>query len=1017
MRYGILGSTRAWRIDGTEVPLGGRARRALLALLLLRPGESVSPDRLIDVLYGERPQKNPHHALQSQVSRLRADGIEIELGPTGYRLAVDPDDVDAHRFLRLAEQGRRALDTDPDRAAALLDEALGLWRGPALAEVDETHAVHLEERRVAAQEDRAEADLRRGAHRAAISALGELIERYPLRERLRGQLMRALAGDGRPAEALIVYEQTRTLLADELGADPSPELAALHQTLLRGEAVPRGHVPAVPLTSFVGRADDVDGVEELLGRARLVTLLGPGGVGKTRLAMEVARRRPSAWVAELAGAREGDDLAQAVLAALGVRAGAGIGGQDETAPLDRLVAALSEGPVLLVLDNCEQAVEGIARLAQRLLDACRDLRVLATSREPLAVTAEHLWPVKPLPSAEAVRLFTDRASAVRPGFAADEAVERICAALDGLPLAIELAAARTRTHETAELAARLADEDRFRLLSRGSRTADARHQTLRAVVRWSWDLLTDAERTMAARLTVFSGGATAGAAAEVCGLPDAEDLLDSLADKSLVEVASGRYRMLETIRAFCAEQEDLRKVRQAHAAHFLALAERADPHLRRATQLEWLARLPAEHDNLQAALRWAAESGQVSLGMRLVAAQVGYLWMRGMRVAATASAVALLEQAGPDPDPALGDDYLLCALIAASDRAGRAAWLACRPAAERLVLAGASGRRHPLVTFLWPMITAGSGDPAATLALLDRGSASEDPWERAAARLVWGYPRLAAGDLDAAGQEFEAALEMFRALGDRWGAGLALDSLAWLASTRGDLASALARTEEAIALAEQLGAEEDLADLLCNRGDYGTDLARRRADYERAAELARRTGTRTYLATALRGLGDVARQEGDLAGARKLYEQALERSDPQWVKNAGNQARLLVGLGRIAEAEGDRGTARSRYVEALEAATTSGGLSEGARAVEALAGLALPDAPEEAAVLLGAATVIRGVAVPGICDVAAGARQALGDDGFEAARRTGEGMSHVEALRAAGVREDVIEGSPVGRLQ
>ncbi|WP_214325953.1 ATP-binding protein [Nonomuraea sediminis] len=1013
MRYGILGSTRAWRTDGDEVPLGGRARRALLALLLVRPGQSVSPDRLIDVLYGERPQKNPHHALQSQVSRLRADGIEVELGPAGYRLAVDPEDVDAHRFLRLADQGRRALDTDPERAAALLDEALGLWRGPALAEVDETHAVHLEDRRVAAQEDRAEADLRRGAYRAAIAALGELIERHPLRERLRGQLMRALSGDGRPAEALVVYEQTRTLLADELGADPSPELMALHQTLLRGETVSRGHVPAPPLTSFVGRADDVDGVEELLERARLVTLLGPGGVGKTRLATEVARRRPSAWMAELAGAREGDDLAQAVLMALGVRAGTGIGGQDDTAPLDRLVAALSEGPALLVLDNCEQVVEGVARLAQRLLDACRDLRVLTTSREPLAVTAEHLWPVKPLPSAQAVRLFTDRASAVRPGFAADGAVERICAALDGLPLAIELAAARTRTHDTAELAARLADEDRFRLLSRGSRTADARHQTLRAVVRWSWDLLTDAERTMAARLTVFSGGATAGAAAEVCGLPDAEDLLDSLADKSLVEVASGRYRMLETIRAFCAEQEDLHEVRQAHAAHFLALAEQADTHLRRAEQLEWLARLSADHDNLQAALRWAVESGRLSLGMRLVATQITYLWIRGMRGVVTAPAVALLELAGPDPDPALGDGYILCALVAASDRAGREAWLACRPAAERLALADPPGSRYPLVTFLWPMITAvSSGASTVALALLDRGAADEDPWERAAVQLVWGYPRLSEGDLEAAGQSFEAALEVFRELGDRWGSGLALDSLAWLAATKGDLADALARTEEAIALAEQLGAEEDLADLLCNRGDYGTDPARRRADYERAAELARRTGTRTYLATALRGLGDVAREEGDLAGARALYEQALERSDPLWIKNAGNQARLLVGLGNVAEAEGDRATARSRYVEALEAATTSGGVSEGARAVEALAGLALPDSPQEAAVLLGAATVIRGVAV--VSPVEAGVRQALGDDGFEAARRTGERMSHAQALSTAGVREEVIAGSPIG---
>src|SRR5690606_30809236 len=283
----------------------------------------------------------------------------------------------------------------------------------------------------------------------------------------------ALHADGRTAEALVVFERVRRTLAGELGADPSPELAGLHRDLLRGEH--RAPALPVPLTSFVGRDADVARVRELLASARLVTLLGPGGAGKTRLAVEVARDRPDVCLAELAAVTSGADLPRAVLAALGVRASALLTGPGhEPSPADRLAAAIGDRPLLLVLDNCEHLVAEAAALAGRLLGACPGLRVLATSREPLAVTGEHLWPV-------------------RPGLGPDEAVTRICTALDGQPLAIELAAARMRTHDAAEIADRLAGQDRFRVLTRGSRTADARHRTLRAVVEWSWDLLTDAE--------------------------------------------------------------------------------------------------------------------------------------------------------------------------------------------------------------------------------------------------------------------------------------------------------------------------------------------------------------------------------------------------------------------------------------------------------------------------------------------------------------------------------------------
>ncbi|MEV0351935.1 BTAD domain-containing putative transcriptional regulator [Nonomuraea sp. NPDC050680] len=1073
MRFGILGSTRAWRADGAEVPLGGRSRRALLALLLIRPGEVVPHDRLIDVLYGEQPPKNAQHALHSQVSRLRGDGIMVERATTGYRLAVDPGQVDAHRFLRLAEEGRQALDADPGRAAALLGEALSLWRGPALSDLDATHAVPLEERHLAAQEDRIEADLRRGAQRAAIPELGELIERHPLRERLRGQLMRALSADGRPAEALVAYEQTRRLLADELGADPSPELSGLHQRLLRGELThptppdltpptrptPAGQAPEptnarqapeptvtpqapeptvtpqapeptvarqapvpTPLTTLVGRADDLASVGALLDSARLVTLLGPGGAGKTRLAVELAGRQPDACLAELASLTDGDGLPQAVLAALGVREGGLLGGPSEPTALSRLIAALAERPLLLVLDNCEHLVEAAAALAERLLAACPRLRVLATSREPLGITAEHLWPVRPLAPADAVRLFTDRAAAVCPGFTADETVERICSALDGLPLAIELAAARMRTHEAPELAERLTGTDRFRLLSRGSRTADARHQTLRAVVAWSWELLTEPERAMAARLTVFSGGATATAAAAVCGLPDAEELLDSLADKSLVTVAAGRYRMLETIRAFCAEQlADAASVRRAHAAYFVGLAEEADPHLRGAEQLDWLTALAVEHDNLLAALRWAAEAGDVPLGMRLMGAQSAYLWMRGIRSTIAAPAVALLDAAGPAPDPGLGDDYVLCLLAAAaSDEAGREVWDRHAAAADAMLMAGSGTRRHPIITFLWPMITAGTHHPGPALALLRRSMASSDPWERAMARLIWAYPRMASGEYAPAEADLTAALTAFRALGDRWGGMLALDSLAWVAGMRGDRAVALARTDEAVTLAEQLGAAEDLADLFCNRGDFrlAEDLAGARADYERAAALARRMGVPTYLGSALRGLGDVALQEGDLAGARKLYEEALRKFDPRWLKSAGSRTRLMIGMGRVAEAEGDLEAAGTCYWQAVEVAVTAGAVPESAGAFELLAGLALARDGDAtlAARLLGAATAVRGMSrpdEPGVADIAERARAALGEEAYAQIRREGAELTFEEAAALAGVSAATLDASPL----
>ncbi|MFI7640689.1 BTAD domain-containing putative transcriptional regulator [Nonomuraea sp. NPDC049400] len=957
MRFAILGETRAWRDDGTEVPLGGPARRALLALLLVRPGEVVPADRLADEV--DPGGALSAHALQSQVSRLRTalgSAAAIERAGAGYRIVVADDDVDACRFERLAQEGRAALrDGEAGRAVVLLREALELWRGPALAGLAEsrtaqTAAVRLEERRLGALEDRIEGELRLGEHRAAVAELRELVGRHPLRERLAGLLMRALFAEGGQAEALVVFEETRRHLADELGADPSAELVALHRELLSADPSPTPVAPPAQLTSFVGRADEVAGVADLLRVARLVTLAGPGGVGKTRLSVEVAAvAADDVCFVELAPLRDGGALAQVLLGALGLRANGlqlGDGGQK---PVDRLIGALSDRLLLLVLDNCEHLVEEAAALVARLLAACPRLRVLATSREPLGIIGEHLWQVRPLDDDAAAWLFTDRARAVRRGFAAgSRLVRRICAALDNLPLAIELAAARLRTLDIEDLAGRL--DDRLAVAARGSRTTDERHRTLRSVVAWSWELLSEPEQRAARWFTVFAGGATAESALRVCGTDG--ETLESLADKSLLEVSGGRYRMLETIRAYGAERLDAagerEPARRAHARHVLELARTADPHLRQAGQLEWLPVLAAEHADLLAAVRWAVEAREAETALQLLAAASTYLWIRGVAASVAPQAIALLDALGVAPPAGLGEEYVVCVLLAASGEAGRPVWQRHRAQAEQALAAAWSGAqpgRHPAVLLLWMLRNAGEADPHGAFALVSSQRDRPEPWVRAVAEYVWGFGHLGEGDNAAAERGFGAAVEGFRSLGDRWGTALALDTLASLAGARGDRATAIALTDEALALTEQLGALEDSADLLVNRGDHfaGDDAAAARADYARAAGLARRAGSATTLAAALRGLGDIALLEQDLAEAERLYAEALERIDPYWIKSLGNRVRALAGLGRVAEARGDHATARSRYREIAGSAAVIG-----ASTPDALRLMGLPESLIEA---------------------------------------------------------------------
>ncbi|MFE0100865.1 BTAD domain-containing putative transcriptional regulator [Streptomyces sp. NPDC059009] len=973
MRFGILGPLDVRSPDGSPLDPGGPRPRALLTLLLLDAGRTVSVERLTDGLYGDEPPAGAANALQSQVSRLRRRlGLDIEAAPTGYRLDVSPEDVDLHRFERLARAGHRALAAgDHPQAAALLREALGLWRGPALAELPTAHprVPRLEELRFAAVQDRVDADLALGGGPDLVPELRELLSRQPLSERLYGQLMRALHAGGRPAEALTVYEEARRTLADQLGADPSAELSELHLELLRGrEPARRQGVPA-QLTRFVGRADELGRIGELLSGARLVTLTGPGGAGKTRLAIEAVRDRESVCYVELAPLGDGTQVTYAILTALGVREGFQGSGADTTG---RLLAALEDRDLLLVLDNCEHLVEDAARITGLVLGACPGVRVLATSREGLGITGEVLWPVPPLAPGPAARLFEDRAVAVRPGVAADPAaVREICAALDGLPLAIELAAARLRTLTVEELAARLGD--RFRLLSRGDRTKAPRHRTLHAVVEWSWELLDDAERELARRLTVFSGGATGDAVEAVCGVGDPEDLLASLTEKSFVEVADGRFRMLQTIRAFCAgrlaDAGEADRFRDAHAAYVLGLAERAEPYLRGHDQLPWLARLSAEHGNFDAALRHLV-GADPHRGLRLMAVLTWFWRLRGLHGEQVPLARELLAAVGSQPPAGLAEEYLLCLINtvkgdgddpAEPDRIARG---------HALMQVLEPPLRLPYLVVLWSL----AGGPQHAMEDQVRRQVGTDPWGLALLDLGHGFQEWFAGRPEAAEEVFARALVRFRETGDRWGTANCLDPLGMFAHWRGDRRSALRRLDEGLACVRELAAPEETSDLLHQRATvllYEGETEEAEAHFTHAAALARTAGAADKVATALRGLGDVARLSGDTARARGHYEAALEACAANWF-SIGETVRIFIGLGRTALAESRADEAADWFEQARVLALSpergpASGFGEAAGVAEALAAVAA--APEDAARLLGAATGVRGTLIAGDPDV------------------------------------------------
>ncbi len=525
VEFRVLGPIEVYS-DDSLVHVGGVKQRSILALLIANHGQVVSADRIVDEIYGEDAAVGARRSVQTIISMLRRDLGDVIVGTRdGYRFDAPRATVDAYRFEDGVAAGLVMVGGDARQASSIFDEALGLWRGHPYSDVDGrsvflTETARLNELRFAAFEARAEADLVCGRHREVLAELEALVAEYPLRERLWGWLMLALYRTGRQADALAAYQRARTVLGEELGLDPSTELRSLEeQILLQDPALDL--VPTTPhnlpasLTSFVGRALELIELGELLSEKRLVTLTGAGGSGKTRLAIELARGvldgyPDGVWFVDLRSV-DAVGVAPLIASTLGVIT------SGDTPIADQLVEALSSHRLLLVLDNCEHVLGGAAPFVERLTRRDGHVRVLATSREPLGVPGESMMPVKPLSVPESVEhdqvavsdavvLFMERAGGVQPSFALEEHVDsvfEICRAVEGLPLALELAAARLIVFSPEELAVRLVDQ--LAELKTTRKAGDLRHATMAATVGWSWEILNDAERTLLERLSVFHG--------------------------------------------------------------------------------------------------------------------------------------------------------------------------------------------------------------------------------------------------------------------------------------------------------------------------------------------------------------------------------------------------------------------------------------------------------------------------------------------------------------------------------
>ncbi len=837
MEFKVLGPVEAVE-GGRSLPLGGPKPRALLAHLLLGAGRAIGRDELVDELWGDSPPPTARDSLNVHAGVLRrALGARLRTVATGYVLDASPTEIDASRF----EAQLEAIRTErrsPAESSSALAAALALWRGPVYGGIPVgptavAAAARLDELRLNALEERVEADLALGRHAALVAELTGILASNPARERLAGQLMLALHRCDRSADALAVYAAICRVLDDQLAIDPSEALMQLSRAIHRGDptlAPPGPSLLPSPLSRFIGRRVELARAGALLENSRLLTLSGVGGCGKTRLGIELARLAAPAHpdgvhLVDLAPIARDASVARQLAAVLGVRERRGV-----PLPVQLATRLRQGGRVLLVFDNCEHVIEGCAELCSQLLVGAPRLRILVTSREPLGIPGEVVYAVpgmdvprvdtaqSEIEAADAIQLLVDRATAVRPGFTLGAAEVRVaaalCARLDGLPLAIELAAARLSSLSLDEVAARV--EERLDALG-ASRSADARHRTMRASIAWSHEMLDQTERTTLRRLSVFSGAFSRNAAEAVIAgwepvTPGADVLgvCGRLVDKSMLVAVQGPegtgYRMLEIVRQFSAER-------------LAAAGETTVAHARHAT---WY------HDFVPDARAWAGPDQS--------------LWMDRLRREIENIHSALAWYLGAGWEPAL-----------ALDMAGPLWWFW-----------NTSGRVGEGRTWLSRVLAATTSEPTIARGLAVRGAA-------ALARN--------AGEFAEALSLGEESLAICRALGDEKGIAAALNNLCITGTFSGDYEAALRHGEEGRTIIERLGDSQGTASSVNNLGilartsgdlDHATEL------FNSALTIWRRGGDRRGVAAALNNLAMVARRRGENTKATGLAVEALQ---------------------------------------------------------------------------------------------------------------------------------------------
>ncbi|WP_246080113.1 BTAD domain-containing putative transcriptional regulator [Nonomuraea mesophila] len=932
MEYRILGPIEVVR-DGLVLPVPAAKLRTLLAALLVNANDVVTVDTLIDQLWNHNPPDGARNTLQNYVLRLRrllGTGADCPLvtRPHGYTIEVAPGSLDLYVFDILVRRARTAAAADEtDRAATLLRQALRLWRGEALADVSSDAlrrevAAALDERRLDALELRIETDLTLGLHQILLPELRSLTAVHPLRERFWAQRMLALYRSERRSEALDCYQTIRGLLSSELGVDPGAELRDLHRRLLTGEITPlcpvrprsRGNLPA-DVTTFVGRKQLLAQVGRLLTGNRLVTLTGVGGVGKTRLALQAGAELSGmfpdgVWLADLTALPEPRLLDQLVAQALELR------DQSTRCPLDVVTEHLRSKRLLLVLDNCEHVVTAVATLVDVLLKACPKLKVLTTSRHRLGLTCEHVLLVPslslpPVPTGgprgesppaltgyEAIELLADRAAAAAPGFAItldnQQRVAQLCRRLDGIPLAIELAAVRLGTLSVDEILDRIGDG--FDLLAAPGTTTPRNHQTLRHVIDWSHRLCTEPERLLWERLSVFAGEFDVAAAEAVCSgcgvdRSDIVDLLAALVHKSVLLARTHgrrtRYRLLETLRQYgrrrLREAGMEEPLRRRHRDHYQRMAAQAAERWCGEQEIEWLSALRRELPNFREALTFSlGDPDQAIHGLEIAvnltrtrvwffaqALGEGRLWLERaydavpehgpsrIIVAALLKWSALVvgdrSTAGryPSTDEGHRADPVVSAIVTYAE-GSHALLVHGDPHAIALLArarggferAGMYGDAH-MTTMLWAMSCAFLGDArtarAAARDYLAEAEACGAGWAYTWTLWVLGLVELRHGDVGRSAASFGEALRRQYDIDDCWGPVWAVEALAWSA----------AACERHHRAAELLGVAHRMRRLV------GVTLTELRPfhDLHAAAERRARTvlGEEAYLAAFTRG--------------------------------------------------------------------------------------------------------------------------------------------------------------------